>query len=145
MSDLVVAAVWADATSRTRLTIVKAVTNPCSILTALAGMSNAIIVENYDHTIDGPIGTGPTPAAFASVAEWAQFIWSTGANAQLRLTLPAPKASIFFADMRTVDPSMCGPLITACVGNLSNGVGLTATALISARLMPDRSDLDPIS
>lgn len=139
-------AVWADATGRTRLTIVKAATNPCSILNALVAISNGYIVYNWDGTMDPNIGGPPIVNTYQGVDQWVQFIFATGAASQLRVTLPAPQIGIFQADMQTVDLTNAGvlALATAAVGNLSDGGGTTATALISGILMPTKSDLSPI-
>lgn len=146
MPDRIAGAVWADATGRTRLTIVKAHTNPCSILNALVGISNGFILYNWDSTIDPSIGGPAATAQYQGVDQWVQFIFSTGTNSQLRVSLPCPQVGIFQADMQTVDLTNAGvgALVLAAVGNLSDGNGLVATGLISGMLMPTKSDLSPI-
>jgi hypothetical protein len=146
MAQRAAAAVWVDTTGRTRLTIVKASTNPCSILNALVAISQGQILQNWDGTLDGTIGAAPVLAQYTGVDQWVQFVFGTGTQQQLRLSLPAPQLGIFLADQQTVDQTNAGvvALVGACVGNLSDGVSSTATGLLSAMLMPTRSDLSPI-
>jgi hypothetical protein len=144
MADRASAVVWADATGRSRLTIIKAATNPCTILNQLAAVSNAFPLSNFDGTIDPPIGGPAVAAQYQAVNQWVRLVFQTGLSKQVGLTLPAPVASIFQADLQTVDPATIPALIAACVGNLSDGNGTVATAYLSGMLMPSRSDLSPI-
>src|SRR5689334_16469639 len=116
LPDRIAGAVWSDATGRTRLTIVKATTNPCSILNALVGISNGFILYNWDSTIDPAIGGPAVAAQYQGVDQWVQFIFTTGSTSQLRVSLPAPQAAIFQADLQTVDLTNAGvlALATAC-------------------------------
>lgn len=145
MSDRIVGAVWQDFTGRTRLTIIKATTNPCSILNLTQALSNAFVLYNWDSSIDGSIG-GTTAAQYQAVSQNCQLMFQTAAGTIIRLTLPAPSATILKADLKTVDPTNAGvaALIAAAVGNLSDGSGNAAVAYLGGVLQPDRNDLSPI-
>jgi len=143
MSDHVVGAVWADYTGRTRLTIVKAATNPCIILTKLQGHSNAQVLYNWDGSLDPTIGTAAA-LVFQAVNQWAQLVFQTGAGNLLRLTLPAPSSAIFLPDGVTVDPAQIADVIAAAIGQLSDGAGNTASAYVAGFLAPTANDLTPI-
>jgi hypothetical protein len=143
MADHAAGAVWSDFTGRTRLTIIKALTNPCGILNQLQALSNAQVLYNWDGPIDPAIGSSIN-GQFLGVSQWVQFIFTTASGAQLKLSLPAVQASIFMSDMQTVDPTKVTSLITACIGQLSDGSGNVATAYIGGTLQKDRSDITPI-
>lgn len=143
MSDHAVGAVWADVTGRTRLTIIKAATNPCTILTKLQGHSNAEVLYNWDGQLDPTIGT-TTAAQYQSVAQNVTLVFQTASGSVLKVTLPAPDTSIFLADGVTVDPSAITDVITACVGELSDGAGNVATAFVAGYLASTKSDITPI-
>lgn len=145
MTDRAVGAVWSDVTGRTRLTVIKATTNPCSILNAVQALSNADVLYNWDGTIDPTIGT-TTAAQYQAVQQWCSLTFQTGSGSILRLTVPAPSLGIFLADGKTVDPANASviALVAACIGNLSDGGGNTAAVYLGGVLQPDRSDLDPI-
>jgi hypothetical protein len=145
MTDRAVGAVWADLTGRTRLTIIKAATNPCTILNAAQAVSNAQVLYNWDGTIDPAIGT-TTAAQYQAVQQWVELMFQTGAGTILRLTVPAPMISAMKADKITVDPANAGiiSLVAAAIGNLSDGSGNTAAVYLGGTLQPDRNDLSPI-
>lgn len=145
MTDRAVGSVWVDITGRTRLTIIKAHTNPCTILNALQAVSNAGVLYNWDGTIDPAIGVA-TAAQYQAVQQWCELLFQTAAGTLLRLTLPAPPLSILKADKKTVDPANAGiiSLLAQCIGNLSDGSGNTASLYLGGVLQPDKSDLDAI-
>jgi hypothetical protein len=143
MSDRAVGAVWADFTGRTRLTIIKAATNPCTILTKLQGHSNAGVLYNWDGPLDAAIGTS-TAAIFQAANQAATLVFETGVGSLLRVTLPAPDASIFLPDGKTVDAAAIADVIAACVGELSDGAGNVATGFVGGFLAPTANDLTPI-
>lgn len=145
MTDRAVGSVWIDTTGRTRLTVIKATTNPCTILNAAVACSNAGVLYNWDGTIDGAIGSS-TAAQYQAVQQWVAMLFQTAAGTNLRMTIPAPSLSILKADKKTVDPSNTNvsTLVTACLGNLSDGGGSPATVFLGGILQPDRSDLSPI-
>lgn len=145
MTDRACGAVWIDVTGRTRLTVIKATTNPCTILNAAVALSNGSILYNWDGPIDGAIGSGVS-AQYQAVQQWVEMMFQTGAGTMLRLTVPAPSLSILMPDKKTVDPSNAAviTLVTAALGNLSNGGGSTAATFVGGVLQPDKSDLDPI-
>jgi hypothetical protein len=125
--------------------VIKAVTDPCTVASPLQAISNAGILYSWDGTIDSAIGAA-TAAQYQAVQQWAELLFQTAAGSILRLTLVAPPLSILKADKKTVDPTNAGvvTLIAAAVGNLSDGQGNAAVSYVGGRLMPDRSDLDPI-
>jgi hypothetical protein len=143
MSDHACGAVWSDVTGRTRLTVIKALTNPCGILNALQAVSNAQVLYNWDGTIDPAIGTA-TAAQYQAVQQNCELTFQTSAGTILRLTLPAPPLTILKADKKTVDPALVSALVTACLGQLSDGSGNAAAVYLGGVLQPDRSDLSPI-
>jgi hypothetical protein len=146
MTDRVVGAVLGDTTGRSRLTIINAATNPCTILNALQACSNAGVVWNWDGPRDGPIGAA-TNATYVAVGQNVELLFQTAAGTLLRLTLPAPSQGIMMADNLTVDPSNASivTLVAACIGELSDGNGNTAATFLGGRMRPDKSDLDPIT
>lgn len=145
MSDRAVGAVWADFTGRTRLTVIKATTNPCTILNALQNLSNAQVLYNWDGTIDPAIGAS-VAAVYQAVQQSLQFTFQTGAGSILRLTLPAPNLGFLKPDKKTADPSnpTVATLIAAAIGNLSDGSGSPAAVYLGGVMQPDKSDLDAI-
>lgn len=143
MADKAAGAVWADYTGRTRLTIIKAATTPCSVLTALQGHSQAEVLYNWDGDLDPGIGAA-VAGEYQSVALSATLVFDTATGSKLYLTLPAPSLDIMMADGVTVDPSAIVDIITAAVGNLSDGGGNVATAFVAGFLAPSRSDIAPV-
>jgi len=143
MADRAAGAVWADVTGRTRLTIIKAATTPCTILTALQAKSNCGVLYNWDGDIDDGPGTA-TAAVYQAANSAAVLVFQTGSGSVLRLTLPAPDSSIFLADGSTVDPAQVAGIVAACIGNLSDGAGNTAATFVAGYLAPTANDLTPI-
>lgn len=139
----VVGAVWGDATGRSRLTILRGSTNPCTVLAALQPLSNAGILWNWDGPLDGAIGLA-VAAEYEGVKQWAQLVFQTATGGLIRVTLPAPHVGIFKADKQTVDPVAIAAFIAAAIGQLADQNGNVATAYIGGTLEPDRSDLTPI-
>lgn len=143
MADRGVAAVWVDAAGATRLQVIKAATNPCSILTQAQAVSNAGILYNFDGPLDPAIGAA-TAALYQPVAATASLTFATAGAQELLLLLPAPASGIFLADLQTIDPTQIAALIAACVGELSDGAGNTATAFLGGHLLPTRSNIPPL-
>lgn len=139
----VAGAVWADFLGRSRLTIIRADTNPCGILTAAQAVSNAGVLWNWDGPLDPGIGAAAS-AVYEGVQQWCQLTFQTGAGTLCRLTLPAPQLGILMPDKQTVDPTAVAALIAACIGQLADGSGNVAASYVGGILMPDRSDLNPI-
>lgn len=136
-------AVWSDFLGRSRLTIVRASTNPCGILTATQAVSNASILYNWDGPLDPGIGVA-TSAVYEGVQQWVGLLFQTAAGTTIRLTLPAPQLGILQADKQSVNPSSIAALIAACLGELADPSGNVATTYLGGILQPDRSDLNPI-
>lgn len=135
--------VWADATGRTRLTIVKSTGSSAAIETALQAKSNAATQIDWAGTLGTPIGVAAV-GQYQAANQSATLLFATATGTQLRLTLPAPLLSIFLADQRTVDATQIVALIAACIGVLSDGAGNVATAFTAGYLNASANDLTPI-
>lgn len=139
MADRAVAAVFVDGTGRTRLQVIKAGTNPCSILTDILALSNAGTQYNFDGLIDPAMGT-PVAAQYQPAQLYANLQFSTATGSILQLQIIAPQVAIFLADGVTVDPAAIATLIAHCIGNLSDGAGNVATAYLGGSLAPSKGD-----
>ena len=137
MSDHAVAGVFIDATGRTRMQVIKALTNPCTILNNVQALSNAAVAYNFDGPIDPQIGTS-TAAMYQPAQLYANLLFQTAAGTNINLQIISPKASIFLADNVTVDPSAITALISACIGQLSDGAGNVAITYLGGALAPSR-------
>jgi hypothetical protein len=137
MADRAVAAVFVDGTGRTRLQVVKAATNPCTILTDLLALSNAATAYNFDGLIDPAQGTA-VAAPYQAAQLYANLQFTTATGAILQLQIIAPQVAIFLADGVTVDPAAVASLVADCIGNLSDGAGNVATAYLGGSLAPSK-------
>lgn len=135
--------VWADATGRTRLTIVKSVGSSSAIEVALQGASQAGVLYDWASAMGVAIGTAAA-AQYQAANQTAQLLFTTAAGSLIYLTLPAPQIGIFLADGKTIDATTIPALIAACIGTLSDGAGNVATAFIAGNLTASKNDLTPI-
>lgn len=123
---------WADYTGLVRSLRLYG-TNPCTVLNALQGYSNAAVLRNFDANVDPQIGVA-SAALFQSVADVVSFIFNTAGGNKIELLLPAPQGGIFMADGTTVDLSLVGTLVTAAIGNLTDVGGDVAISLLNGKL-----------
>jgi len=129
--------VWVDAGAGVTITRINSTAGSAGIEADLLAISNADVQQNWFGTL--AVNGAPTPAAaqYQSVTERVSFTFTTTAPGILiTLTLPSPQAGIFLADQRTVDLANAGvvTLAAACVGNLCDVSGNTATALIAGTI-----------
>lgn len=121
--------VWADVQGRTRLSLINSSTTSSTVLSLLSSYSNAGIFATLEGSNDVLAETGVN-AEYSSVSDYVALQFETGAGEIVSLTLPAPDASIFFADGVTVDSSAIPDLIAACVGNLLSPGGGVVTEFV---------------
>jgi hypothetical protein len=143
MSDRIAGLVWVDFTGRTRLTIIKAGTDPCTIASAMQLLSNSAILYSWDGFIDPTLGSSLS-GQYQAVNTAASLMFQTDSGSVLSLTFPAPLISVFKADKITIDPSLITSIITAAIGNLSDGNGNLASSYLGGVLEKTRSDITPI-
>jgi len=129
--------VWVDAGAGSTITRINSLAGSAGIEADLLAVSNADIQQNWFGTLAVNGSPTPTAAPVQSVTARVTLVFTTtAAGVLLTLSLPAPKASIFLADQRTVDLTNAAivTLAAACVGNLCTIAGDAATALIAGYL-----------
>lgn len=123
--------IWIDINGLTRGTLLTGTVTLAPVQSALALKSAAVVVQDWEGTF--VINPSPTPlnVAFNSVEDAAILIYATVTTAQIRVTLPAPLASIFFSDGETVDEAQVAAITAAVVGTVTNSQGDVATAFVA--------------
>lgn len=126
--------IWTDHAGRQ--TILRTVTNGGAggIQSALLAQSNGDFLEFWESVLT--INATPTTvnAAYPGITQQAvlTFLCSDGSIARVRL--PAPKLGIFLPDGQSVDSTMIGAIIAACVGVLASPSNATATSFLGGFL-----------
>lgn len=129
--------VWVDAGAGSTITRINSLSGSAGIEADLLTISNADVQQNWFGTLAVNGSPSPTAAQYQSVTQRVSLVFTTTAPGVLvTLTVVAPKLSIFLSDGRTVDLTNTDvvALATACVGNLCNTSGDSATALIAGFL-----------
>lgn len=132
---------WTDAGSRTALTFLRASVTGAAIETQLSALSNCSPQVDWEGTESLHV---PTPLAqvFADVADVAYLYWQDAAGTSVaRVTLPGPKANIFFPDNQTVNPANIAALNTAVLANLLTPAGTLAATFLSGQRKRLRDDM----
>jgi hypothetical protein len=114
---------WADSFGRTLITTYVGVSNLAAFLTALAGISNAILMQTWEGVLQINPAFSPTSSIYASVNDLVRFIFADAKGNKTNVLLPAPFATIFMQDRKTVDKS-------------NVDVGLFVTAALSELIVP---------
>src|SRR5215469_9313708 len=122
---------WIDAGGRTRQTIFLASTTGSTLRAALLNHSNADVQDWFEGPDNFNLTPTPTNAAYPNVSDAARLIFADGSGNQASITLPAPQAAIFLADLTTVDPSAIADIITAATTYLVNSAGNIVTTYLA--------------
>ncbi len=130
MTDTIRGIVWIDAQGRSRLTTPQANAALTTIQADILAVSNAKVAYYWEGARTN-VGGSPASAQYVSVTDAAVLVFNDAACNEVRLTVPAPLASIFMADEQTVDPTAVSTLIAACLGVLQTGAGGVVTAYIA--------------
>jgi len=128
---------WVDAGAGVTITRINSDGSAAVIVSDLLALSNADVQQDWEGTLGVNATPTPTAANYQSVTQRVTFVFTTTAPGVLvEVTLPAPKESIFLADLRTVDLTNADVVTLAmdCVGKLSTVGGDLATALIAGYL-----------
>jgi len=123
--------VWVDANGFTRQTLPVGNATLAGLQAALLAKSNADLANEFEGVLTVNTTPAPVAAALQSVLDAAMLTFSTTSSSLVTVTLPAPIASIFFADGETVDPAQIAAIIAAVVGTVQTVGGSTATAFVS--------------
>lgn len=123
--------VWVDINGLTRGTLLTGTVALGAIRTALALKSAAAVAQEWEGAFVVNPAPAPSNVAFNSVEDVAILIYATAGSAQIRVTLPAPLASIFLSDGETVDSAQVAAITAAAVGTLTNSQGDVATAFVA--------------
>lgn len=94
---------------------------------ALLTESNAELFQYWHGELFTLTTPSPTNAPYPLVASIARLIYTTGMN-DVQIILPAPSASIFNADGRTVNPTAIASITAAVVGHVVDNAGNLVTA-----------------
>lgn len=119
--------VWADASGRTRTSFLTTSAGGSAVRAELVAVSNADWLQTWEGDLDAQV-PAPAGGVYADVADTATLLFQTAAGAIVKVTLPAPDASIFLADGETVDPGEITALISQV---LASAVTADGTALDS--------------
>lgn len=123
--------VWTDANGFTRLTLVNGNATLSTIMSSLKAKSNADVLNWWEGLLTVNGAPAPVAAPFISTQDAAVLTYATTSTSLLKLTLPAPVASIFFADGETVDPAQIAAINAAVIGTAQTPQGATATAFVA--------------
>lgn len=79
------------------------------------------------------VDEAPSSGPYQTVKDVALMIFRTSAGTTIRVTVPGPKAAMFKADLKTVDPvaPLTAAIITAVLENISDANGNPATTYVS--------------
>lgn len=97
--------VWVDAGNRTSITLIRQDLNTQILKNDLAALSNAAWLNSWCGLVLVNGSPAPTAAQYPSVGQAAILVYQGADGTSARLTLPAPKASLFLADGVTIDSS----------------------------------------
>lgn len=131
MADLTRTTVYVDVNGFTRSALLTTTAGAGGIQTAILAVSDADMLDWWEGTLNINPSPAPVNSPFNSVKDAALLNFATTGTSLLQVTLPAPKASIFFGDLETVNPASIAALIAAVVGTAKTQTGLTATAFVS--------------
>lgn len=109
--------VWADANGDTRATLLTTAAGATAVMNEIQGVTNAVFQQNWE----GPLATFSAPpiaAQFQSVRDWAILTFATSVGGLLTITVPAPIAAMFKADLETVDPAAIAALIAQVISDV---------------------------
>ena len=109
-------------------------------ITALQNISNAGIQQRTSGLLT-ILNNVAVDAQFPSDLDTAVMLFATTAAGTIRVTVPAPKASIFQADNLTVSQIATLPFQAAVAGALGDVLGNAATFLVSGVRADRRKDL----
>lgn len=130
---------WTDQNGGTRTQTISTQDNPApsfgaagALMTAVQAASDCglwlakicpVSVVN-EAAADGP---------YKTVQDVALMIFRTSADTTIRITVPGPKAAMFKADLKTVDPAaaLTAAIIAAVLGAVSDANGNPATTYVS--------------
>lgn len=100
------------------------------VVTALAAKSKSGISYAVES---GPLGPTQEPGSgvYSTIADKVTLLFQTASGVTIQVTLPAPDASIFLADGKTVDPAQIADIITACVGTVQTLDGNVAIGFLN--------------
>jgi hypothetical protein len=138
---------WQGAFGYPRLLITNYVVQPSTapgLLDAtIAGYSNADIVQ----ISEGPVSTysaSPTAAIYPSVTQLARLHCIDTAGLAFQLSIPAPLAAIFAADLVTVLPAVLTAVLGAavsdsCVSPYGNAISGIVSGLLNGPAFPGSS------
>lgn len=120
---------WVDAAGRETVTLVRTGTTGCPIQAQVIGVSSALPLQDWEGAIDQH---SPTPVAGTYfIGDWAYLTYACADGTSAQIAVPAPLASIFMADGRTVDPTAIAALNAAAIGTLVGYSGSAANAYLS--------------
>lgn len=128
--------VWGDCQGHTTLTLIDSIGGGGAVLFIMDGMSNATPLQWWEGTLN-VITPVTATGYYQSVTDEARITcWDDYGNVT-RLTLPAPLASIFYADQHTIDMSS-GLMVALAAAILSELVspasGLPITHVVNGFL-----------
>lgn len=130
MATTVRGIVWADVNGGSRLTTPRANASLSTIQTAMLAKSNASVLYEWEGAQSASTGTAAA-STYQNVQDAAVLVFQAPSCAQVKLLLPAPKSSIFFADQETVDPAQVATLIGDCLGVLCTLAGEAVSEYIA--------------
>lgn len=130
---------WVDINGGTRTQTVTTQANPAPVfggiddfLSAVRDASDAGLWMTKLAPVDvveEAAASGPYP----TVQDVALMIFRTGAGTTIRITVPGPKAAMFKADLKTVDPAaaLTVAIISAVIASVSDSNGNAVTTYVS--------------
>ena len=128
---------WVDVNGNSRTTQAFTSASLVAVETALLAASNADWLTELETVLN--VNTAPAPIAgqFQTVLDSASLWFQTPAGNIVTLTLPAPKSSIFLADLQTVNPaSVAGIVSAALAAPLTDQSGTAVTVFLGGTRQP---------
>lgn len=123
--------VYIDANGFTRAALLTTTLGAGSIQSAILGVSHADVSTYWEGPLVVSAHPSPSVGQFISVWDAAILTFATTGTSLLTVVVPAPKDTIFFSDLETVNPANIAALIAAVVGTAQTTSGDTATAFVS--------------
>lgn len=126
---------FVDAAGGSSIVLIRTSAGAAAIQAAMLGVMNADWFNEWEGTLNINLAPSPVVAPYQSVSQQAALVFLCADGTTARLNLLAPKLGIFLADGITVDSTMIGGLIAACVGNLLSATLSPATSFLSGILL----------
>jgi hypothetical protein len=125
---------WSDAGARSTISLLLADPTAAAIQGALLAKSNADYIEYWEGPLVINGAPAPVVAQYPSVMQQAVLTFQCADGTIAKVSLPAPKLSIFLADGQTVDAAQIVAIIANCIATLVSNSGSPATSFIGGFL-----------